>query len=75
MVVYYASKPSLNRSSDVPTLYVLPMENHELELVTSTCTMSCYVVLHYYTRHSKVGLWEMRRVLCTPHMNYCLCMN
>jgi hypothetical protein len=38
---------------DVPTLYVLPMEKHELELVTSTCTMYCNVVLQDCTRHTR----------------------
>jgi hypothetical protein len=33
-------------------MYVLPMEKHELELVTSTCTMSCNVLLHDYTRRA-----------------------
>jgi hypothetical protein len=32
-------------------LYVRPMEKHELELVTSTCTMSCNVLLQDCTRH------------------------
>jgi hypothetical protein len=40
MVVKYASKPSLYYKSDVPTLYVLPMEMHALKVVTSTGTMS-----------------------------------
>jgi hypothetical protein len=35
-----------------PRLYVRPMEKHELELVTSTCTMSYNVLLHDFTRHS-----------------------
>jgi hypothetical protein len=39
-IVRTSSLPSLNCSSDVPTLYVFPMEKHELDLVTSTCTMS-----------------------------------
>jgi hypothetical protein len=51
MVVQYESELSLNCCSDVPTMYVLPMEKHELELVTSTCTMSCNILLHDYTRH------------------------
>jgi hypothetical protein len=25
-------------------MYVLPLEKHELELVTSTCTMSCHAM-------------------------------
>ena len=29
------------------------MEKHELELVTSICTMSCNVLLHDYTRHTR----------------------
>jgi hypothetical protein len=33
-------------------MYVLPMEKHELELVKSTCTMSCKVLLHDCTRHT-----------------------
>jgi hypothetical protein len=36
-----------------PRLYVRPMEKHELELVTSTFTMSCNVLLHDCTRHRK----------------------
>jgi hypothetical protein len=48
-----ASEPSLICGSDVPTLYVLPMEKHELELVTSTCTMSCNVLLHDCTRYNE----------------------
>jgi hypothetical protein len=32
-------------------LYVRPMEKHELAFVTSTCTMSCNVLLHDCTRH------------------------
>jgi hypothetical protein len=42
-----------------PRVYVRPMENHELELVTSTCTMSCNALLQdctrhiYYNKHSK----------------------
>jgi hypothetical protein len=28
------------------------MEKHELELVTSTCTMTCNVLLQDYTRHT-----------------------
>jgi hypothetical protein len=47
-----ASQPLLNCSSDEPKLYVLPMEKHELELVTSTCTMSYNVLLHDCTRHT-----------------------
>jgi hypothetical protein len=39
-------------SSDVPTLYVFPIEKRELKLVTSTCTLSCNEVLHVYTRHT-----------------------
>jgi hypothetical protein len=34
-----------------PRLYVRPMEKHELELVTNTCTMSCNVLLQDCTRH------------------------
>jgi hypothetical protein len=34
-------------------MYVLPMKKHELDLVTSTCTMSCTTVLHDYTRHTR----------------------
>jgi hypothetical protein len=37
-----------------PRLYVRPMEKHELELVTSTCTMPCNVLLHDCTRHRRV---------------------
>jgi hypothetical protein len=51
LVVQYASKPLLNSNTDVLTLYVLPMEKHELELVTSICTMYCNVTLHNCTRH------------------------
>jgi hypothetical protein len=32
-------------SSDVPTLYVRPMEKHEYDILTSTCTMSYNVLL------------------------------
>jgi hypothetical protein len=52
-VVQYALEPSLNYSSDVPMLYVLPIESHKLELVTSTCTMSCNVLLQDCTRHTR----------------------
>jgi hypothetical protein len=38
-----------------PRLYVRPMEKHELELVTSTCTMSCNVLLSDCTRHMSLG--------------------
>jgi hypothetical protein len=34
-----------------PRLYVRPMEKDGLELVTSTCTMSCNVLLQDCTRH------------------------
>jgi chorismate mutase len=34
-----------------PRFYVRPMEKHELAFVTSTCTMSCNVLLHDCTRH------------------------
>jgi hypothetical protein len=51
--VHNASELLLNCSSDVPTLYVLPMKKHDLELVASTCTMSCNALLHDYTRHMK----------------------
>jgi hypothetical protein len=44
---------SLNCSKDVPTMYVLPMENHELKLVTRTCTMSCNVLLQDCARHTR----------------------
>jgi hypothetical protein len=36
-----------------PRLYVLPMEKHELAFVTSTCTMSCHVLLQDCTRHTR----------------------
>jgi hypothetical protein len=36
-----------------PRVYVRPMEKHELELVTSTSTMSCNVLLHDCTRHTR----------------------
>jgi hypothetical protein len=35
-----------------PRVYVHPMEKHELELVTSTCTMSCNVLFQDCTRHT-----------------------
>jgi hypothetical protein len=35
-----------------PRVYVR-MEKHELELVTSTCTMSCNVLLQDCTRHTR----------------------
>jgi hypothetical protein len=56
MVVQQAQLPSLNWSSDIPTVYVLPMGKHELELVSSTCTMACNVMLHDYTRHIYVRM-------------------
>jgi hypothetical protein len=34
-------------------MYILPMEKHESELVTSICTMSCNVLLHDCTRHTR----------------------
>jgi hypothetical protein len=34
-------------------MYVLPMEEHELEFVTSTCTMFCNVLLQECTRHTR----------------------
>jgi hypothetical protein len=34
-------------------MYVLPMEKHELELVTSTCTMPCNMLLQDCTRHNR----------------------
>jgi hypothetical protein len=37
-----------------PRLYVRPLEKHELELVTSTFTMSCNVLLQDCTRHIHV---------------------
>jgi hypothetical protein len=37
-----------------PSLYVRPLEHHELELVTSTCTMSCNVLLQGCTRHIRM---------------------
>jgi hypothetical protein len=36
-----------------PRLYVHPMEKHELAFVTSTYTMSCNVLLHDCTRHTR----------------------
>jgi hypothetical protein len=36
-----------------PRLYVRPLETHELEYVTSTCTMSCNVLFHDCTRHAR----------------------
>jgi hypothetical protein len=53
LILQYALEPSLNCNSDVPTMYVLPMEKHELELVKSTCTMLCNVLLHDCTRHTR----------------------
>jgi hypothetical protein len=38
-----------------PRVYVRPMEKQELELVTSTCTMSYNVLLHDCTRHTLIG--------------------
>jgi hypothetical protein len=48
-------------------MYVLSMEKHELELVTSTCTMFCNVLLHDYTRNIRtlpllIDLEEIREV-------------
>jgi hypothetical protein len=34
-------------------MYVLPMEKHKLDLATSTCTVSCNVLLHDCTRHTR----------------------
>jgi hypothetical protein len=34
-------------------MYVLPMEKHELDLVSSSCTMSCNVLLQDCTRHTR----------------------
>jgi hypothetical protein len=34
-------------------MYVLPMEKHELNLVTSTCIMLCNAVLQDCTRHTR----------------------
>jgi hypothetical protein len=34
-------------------MYVLPLEKHELDLVTSTCIISCNVLLQYCTRHTR----------------------
>jgi hypothetical protein len=34
-------------------MYVLSMEKHELDLVTSICTMSCDVMLQESTRHTR----------------------
>jgi hypothetical protein len=39
-----------------PRVYVRPMEKLELELVTSTCTMSCNVLLQDCTRHTSTNL-------------------
>jgi hypothetical protein len=57
LVVQYASVPLMNIAvATYPRLYVRPMEKHELELVTSTCTISCNVLLQDCTRHnSDVG--------------------
>jgi hypothetical protein len=35
-----------------PRLYVRLLEKHELELLTSTCTMPCNVPLQDCTRHT-----------------------
>jgi hypothetical protein len=37
-----------------PRVYVRPMEKHELELVMSTCTICCNVLLHDCTRHTRI---------------------
>jgi hypothetical protein len=37
-----------------PRLYVRPLEKQELDLVTSTCTMSCNVLLQDFTRHNTI---------------------
>jgi hypothetical protein len=34
-------------------MYVLTMEKHELELESSTCTLSCNIVLQDCTRHTR----------------------
>jgi hypothetical protein len=36
-----------------PRLYVRPMKKHELDLVTSTSTMSCNVLLQDCTHHTR----------------------
>jgi hypothetical protein len=43
-----------------PRVYVRPMEKHELELVMSTCTMSCNVLLRDCTRHTNTTVNVMR---------------
>jgi hypothetical protein len=50
-------------------MYVLPMENHELELaIASTCAMSCNVVLQDCTRHTRTLplLTGLEGDLCGP---------
>jgi hypothetical protein len=59
LVVHYALEPLLSCSSDVPTLYILPMDKHKLELVTNTCLMYCNVLLHDCTRHTQA--WRSKR--------------
>jgi hypothetical protein len=46
-----------------PRLYVRPLEKHELELVTSTCTMSCNVLLHDCTSHTEERLCDAAVIL------------
>jgi hypothetical protein len=69
LVVQCALEPLLILFSDVPTLYVRPIEKHELELVTSTCTMSCNVLLHDYTRYKIV---TNVLFLCAAHLLPCM---
>jgi hypothetical protein len=52
-VVEDALEPLLYCNSDVTTLYVLSMEKHDLEFVTSTRTMSCNIFLRDCTRHTR----------------------
>jgi hypothetical protein len=44
-----------------PRVYVRPLEKHELAFVTSTCTMSCNVLLHDSTRHKSL---LVRYIVC-----------
>jgi hypothetical protein len=69
LIVQYASaEPLLICSTDVPTFYVFPMEKHDLYLVTSTCTMSCNVLLLDCTRHKKpvLGYFESSPKVSRP---------
>ena len=49
-----------------PRVYVHPVEKHELVSVTSTCTMSCNVLLQDCTRHKQLNC-----AFANPHLSLC----